>query len=215
MGPKIQEVGGGATTGLANDFVRLLQQGINTGSFGGTSAAQQAGAANPAGSTQGIFGVLNDILSGGGGNIGGAFQQLIQQDVDRQAGELRSRFTTGGGTAFGTPAAFGEALLRAESAPRITSAVGDLQLRALGQILPGIFGMAQQGTAPRETIATPSTFSQILQAGAPIAAALIRPNSLNIGGGSGGGNTPTMGGGSYFNPKPFQDWFKSSTPTLR
>lgn len=168
MGTKFKEVGGGPATGLANDFISFLQGGLNTGSFGGTSAAQRTQGANPVGATQGIAGVLNDILSGGAGQLGGSLQQLISRDTDRQADALRARFGLGGGTAFGTPAAFAEGTLRSEQAPNLVNAIGGLQLNAIGQLLPLMAGLAGRGISQRETIAQPSPWASAAAIGAPI-----------------------------------------------
>lgn len=206
MGTKYKEVGGGPATGLANDFVKFLQGGLNTGSFGGVSATQQAQNANPMGSTYGIAGVLNDILSGGGGRIGGSLQDLISRDTERQAGALRSRFGLGGGTAFGTPAAYAESNLRSQQAPQLTQAIGGLQLQALGQILPLLAGFASKGISQRETVASPSPWASAAAIGAPIIGAglgALAGNPMagaaigNAVGGSFGGmgqSTPFMSG---------------------
>lgn len=207
MGTKYKEVGGGPATGLGNDFIKFLQGGLNTGSFGGVSAAQRTQGADPMGSTQGIAGVLNDILSGGAGQIGGSLQQLISQDTNRQADALRSRFGVGGGTAFGTPAAYAESQLRSQQAPQLTQAIGGLQLQALSQILPMIGGFASKGVSQRENVASPSPWASAAAIGAPIIGAglgalagnplagLSLGSSLGgLGGGGGGLQTPFMSG---------------------
>jgi hypothetical protein len=168
MGTKYKEVGGGPATGLANDFIGFLQGGLNTGSFGGGSATQRTQGANPVGQTQGIAGILNDILSGGAGQLGGSMQDLISRDTNRQADALRARFGLGGGTAFGTPAAYAESNLRAEQAPNLVNAIGGLQLGAIGQILPLIAGLAGRGISQRETVASPSPWASAAAIGAPI-----------------------------------------------
>lgn len=197
MGTKYKEVGGGPATGLANDFVGFLQSGLNTGSFGGVTAAQRTQGANPIGATQGIAGVLNDILSGGAGQLGGSLQQLISQDTERQAGALRSRFGLGGGTAFGTPAAYAESQLRAQQAPQLTQAIGGLQLSAIGQLLPLIAGLAGRGISQRETIASPSPWASAAAIGAPIIGAGLGALAGNPLAGASIGNAvgQSLGGG--------------------
>ena len=165
MGLQEKTVGGGAATGLANDFVKFLQNGLNTGTFG-------TGDANSM--DHGIGSVLNNLFSAGGGAVGGSLADQISKETDRNAAALRARFGVNGGTSFGTGAQFAEGLLRSESAPKITSAIGNLQLSALSPILQTIFGLSQKGLPQAETIDTPSTFSQIAQgigAVAPIIAA--------------------------------------------
>lgn len=150
MGMKYKEVGGGSATGLADNFVQFLQQGLQTGSFGAGTASGQANAANPVGSTNGIAGVLNDILSGGAGNLGGSLAKMLQTQQANDVSGIRSRFGVGGGTAFGTPGQYAEATYRAQAAPQIATAVGGLQMNALSQLLPIIANLSGKGIAQRE-----------------------------------------------------------------
>lgn len=173
MGMKYKEVGGGSATGLADNFVQFLQQGLQTGSFGAGTATGQAGAANPYGSTAGIAGVLNDILSGGGGNLGGSLGQLLKTQQNNDVESLRARFGVGGGTAFGTPAQYAESTYRAQAAPQIATQVGGLQMNALNSILPLIASLSQKGIAQREGTYQPSTLAQVAQVGLPIAGATL------------------------------------------
>lgn len=228
MGTKTKEVGGGPATGLANDFVGFLQGGLGSGTFGGGASAGQAGAANPVGATQGIAGILNDILSGGAGQIGGSMQQLISQDTNRQADALRSRFGVGGGTAFGTPAAYAESQLRSQQAPQLVNAIGGLQMQTIAPLLQLMAGLSQKGISQRETVASPSPWASAAAIGAPIigaglgalagnpmAGSAIGSSIGNAFGGMGGstpfmsGNQGLMGGtnmgigsGGYGNPSP-------------
>lgn len=188
MGTKYKEVGGGPATGLANDFISFLQGGLNTGSFGGTSAAQRAQGADPMGATQGIAGVLNDILAGGAGQLGGSLNQLISRDTERQSDALRARFGLGGGTAFGTPAAYAESNLRSEQAPKLANAVGGLQLGAIGQLLPLIAGLAGRGISQREVVASPSPWASAAAIGAPIIGAGLGALAGNPMAGAAAGN---------------------------
>lgn len=173
MGTQFKEVGGGPATGLANDFVSFLQNGLMSGSFGGGTAGQRFAGANPMGSSMGIAGVLNDILAGGAGQLGGSMQQMISQDTNRQADALRSRYGVGGGMGFGTPAAFAESMLRSEQAPKLTQAIGGLQMQALNQLMPIMAGLAGKGISQRETIAQPNPVASGVAAVAPIAGAII------------------------------------------
>ena len=175
MGPahKYRESGGGPATGLANDFVGWLQQALQTGSFGGGTAGQRAGGADPFGSTSGISGILNDLLSQGGGRVGGAYSDMISKQGERDVNALRSRFGYSGGTAFGTPAAHGEALLRSETAPKLTAAIGGLQMGALSQLLPIFAGLSGKGIAQREGYLEPAGWLSAIQTAAPFIGAGI------------------------------------------
>lgn len=191
-GPRYREAGGGPATGLANDFVKFLQDGLNTGSFGGVSATQRLQGSDPIGATAGIAGVLNDILSGGAGKLGGSLNEMISRSINDQAGALRARFGAGGGTAFGTPAAYAEGVLRSQAAPALTNAIGGLQLSALGQILPMIAQIAGRGITQRQGYLQPNQTASTIASLAPFASAglsLFAPNPLA---GLGGAGASTM-----------------------
>lgn|SRR5574338_146325 len=222
MGTQVKEVGGGPATGLANDFIKFLQSGLNSGTFGGATAATGAMNANPFGSTTGIAGVLNDILSGGAGNLGGSLQEMISKQGERDVNSLRARFGASGGTAFGTPAAYAESLLRSETAPKLATAVGGLQLQALQPLLGLMAGLSSKGISQRETIAQPSPLANALSIGAPIlGGALAGPLGGYLGGLFGGGmpsgpvpnptipgiNLPALPSNSF-------DWTKFLGPTF-
>lgn len=168
MGPRQSSVGGGPATGLANDFVGFLQNALNTGTFGGAASAGQAAGANPIGATTGIAGILNDLLAGGAGQIGGNMNQMIAKDTDRQAQMLRERYTQGGGVGYGSPAANAEALLRSESGAKMTQATGQLQMAALMPILQMIMGLSGKGISQREDVLSPNPWMQGLSALAPL-----------------------------------------------
>lgn len=172
MGMKTKEVGGGPATGLANDFTNWLQAGLNTGTFGAGTAAYGATNANPVANTAGISGVLNDILAGGGGNIGGSLNTLISKDTERQAQALRARYGAGGGVGYGSGASLAEAQLRSESAPKLTTAIGTLQLQALAPLIQAMFGIANKGISQREVIAQPSGAAQAVGIAAPLLGAI-------------------------------------------
>lgn len=174
MAPKTKEVGGGPATGLADDFVKWLSQGLNTGTFG---SGQPAGA-DAFGATQGIGSYLNDILSGGAGKVGGATQQLITTQGNRDADALRARFGAGGGTAFGTGAQFAEGVLRSETAPKITQAIGGLQQNALSMLLPVFANIAQKGITQRTIQQTENpwmTAGKLGLQGGALAASIFAP----------------------------------------
>lgn len=159
MGAKTKEVGGGPAVGLGQDIINFLQQGLSTGTFGGGASAAAFNGANPMTSTQGIAGFLNDILSGGAGNVGGSMQSMIQKDADRNAQAMRARYSMGG-TGFGTPAAYGEAMLRSETGPKMATAVGGLQLQTVLPLLQMIMQMGSKGITQRQTVAEPNPWMQ-------------------------------------------------------
>jgi len=140
MGYKERTIGGGPATGLAEDFTGFLKNLINTGSFGGGTAGQQAGAANPMGDTQGIMGLLNSIVSNPQADQ--SVQQLISKDIERGRNDLRARFGAGGGMAYGTPAAFAEGLYQAEQAPRTAIAMDQMAQQRVASLMP-FFQMIQ------------------------------------------------------------------------
>jgi hypothetical protein len=146
MGAKYKEYGGGPATGLADNFIQFLSQGLNTGSFG----AGQAAGGDAMGQTQGIAGVLNDILSGGAGNLGGSMAQLIRNDTTDQVNQMRARFGASGGTAYGTGAQYGEGVLRSKQAPALTTAVGNLQMGAIQNLMGIMASLAGKGIAQRQ-----------------------------------------------------------------
>lgn len=148
MGAKYKEYGGGPATGLADNFIQFLSQGLNTGTFG----AGQAAGGDAMGQTQGIAGVLNDILSGGAGNLGGSMAQLIKNDTNDQVNALRARFGAAGGTAYGTGAAYGEGVLRSKQAPALTTAVGNLQMGAIQNLMGIMAQLAGKGIAQRQGV---------------------------------------------------------------
>jgi hypothetical protein len=152
MQSKYKEYGGGQSTGLANDFMSFLSQGLNTGTFGTGNAM----GSDSYSTTTGMAGVINDILSGGAGEIGGSMQDMITRSNDRSVNDMRSRFGVQGGTAFGTGAQFAEGTMRAEQAPMLTSTIGQLQMQMLAPILQMMFGAAQKGTSQRQGTMSPS-----------------------------------------------------------
>jgi len=205
---KYKEVGGGPATGLAGDFVSMLQQGL-FGSFGGPTAGARMAGANPYAQSMGVAGVLNDILSGGAGELGGSLATLMSRQTDRDVAGLRSRFGMTGGMGFGTPAAFAESMYRAEAAPRAAMAVGGLQMQALQQLLPILANISGRGISQRETVAQPGTGASIIAsvapivgtvlgaaAGGPPGAAMGAQMGSQIGG---GGPSGPVGNGRYIN----------------
>ena len=210
MAPKYKEYGGGPATGLANDWVQFLSQGLNTGRFG---AGNPAGG-DAMGQTIGIAGVLNDILSGGAGNLGGSLASLIRNDTNDQVNQLRSKFSAGGGTAFGTGSQYAEGVLRSKQAPQLANAIGNLQLGAVMQIL-GLTGQtAGKGITQRQGVMEENP----LMTGFKIAAPLIQAGLMSMGGGASlnpaagagaGGVDPTM-----FGPLPGVSLTPSGLPGI-
>lgn len=139
----------------------------------------------------GIAGILNDLLSGGAGQVGGSMQQMIHADTERGANALRARFGAGGGTAFGTPGAYAESLYRAEAAPRATQAVAGLQLQALFPIMQMMAALAGRGISQRETIAQPNpVVSGLTALAGGLQAAGGMANTFSGLGSMGGGGMP-------------------------
>lgn len=167
MGPKYKEYGGGNAQGLGNDWIQFLQSGLK-GNFGVGSGMDQ---------TLGAAGVLNDILSGGAGKMGGSIGDLIHRDIERQRGDLHSRYSAFGGSGYGTPAANAESLFSAEAAPRAGMAIGNLQLDTLKSILPLIASTAGRGITQRQGVFEPSGWEKALQYIAPIAATALAPST--------------------------------------
>lgn len=173
MGTKYKEVGGGAASGVGNEWATFLGNGLATGSFGGMTPGQRLGGSNPVGQTGGIAGVLNDILSGGAGNLGGALGHLLQTQQTNDIADLRSRFGVGGGTSFGSPAAFAESQYRSQVAPQIATQVGNLQLGALSQLFPQFANLAQIGIPKAEVVGQQSPWLQAAQLGLGAASAAL------------------------------------------
>lgn len=173
MGAKTKTVGGTkGGMGLSDDFVSMLGQLLNGGHTG-----RPAGS-NAVANTQGVAGVLSDILAGGGGNVGGSLATLLKQSQERNVNNLRARFGASGGSGFGTPAAYAESNYRAEAAPQIATQVGQLQLQALGPVLQSIMGVYDKNTAQAQTIQQKSGLAQVagtLGALAPIAGTILAP----------------------------------------
>lgn len=181
MGSKVSTIGGGSATGLGNNFVQWLQNGLNTGSFGGGGPAGSGAMTQ----TQGMAGVLNDILSGGAGKLGGALQDTINRTNTQNINDLRARYGAFGGTGFGTPAAFAESNYRAAEPAQTTTAIGNLQLSALQPLLSSIYGLSQKGIPQAESVIQPSGFSQALQGLGSIAgplSSLFMPLTSGMGG---------------------------------
>lgn len=187
MGAKYSEKGGGPAVGLGQDWVQWLSQGLNTGSFG---------TGNPAGTdaygrTMGLSGVLNDILSGGAGNLGGSLGALLQQQQTNDIGALRGRFNVGGGTAYGTPGMNAEVAYRAQAAPQIATQVGQLQMGALMPLLGMLGETASRGITQRQGVMQPSAFGSAMGMLLPAAGTILGgPLGDRLGGWLGG-----LGGG--------------------
>jgi hypothetical protein len=203
MGTKTREVGGGPAVGLGEDIIKFLQSGLTGGQFGGGATF----GGNAMTHTQGIAGFLNDILSGGAGNLGGSMQQMISRDTDRNAAAMRARYSMGG-TGFGTPAAYGEGVLRSESGPKMAQAVGGLQLQTILPLLQMMMQMGGKGISQRQMIAEPSPWASAASIAAPLIGAgmnLFAPNPF--GGGANSGMLPFM-------PPPANSWMFNNLPGI-
>lgn len=161
MGYNERTIGGGSATGLADSFTAALKGFIDTGSFGGGTAGQQTGAANPMGDAAGIFGLMNSIINNPQADA--SVQEMLTRDINRGRDDIRARFGASGGMGFGTPAAVAEGMYQAESAPRIAMAMDEMATNRLGALLP-IFNMAAQmaalGTPQAQTVMQPSGWMQ-------------------------------------------------------
>ncbi len=89
-----------------------------------------------------------------------SLRQLIEQDTEKQAANLRERFTAGGSSA-GTPAAVAESRFRAEAGPRAGVAVQQLdfqkrqqQIALISQLLGITSGFGAQGFPAAENVVT-------------------------------------------------------------
>jgi hypothetical protein len=195
MGAKTKTVGGTKQgMNLSNDFLGMLGQLLNGGQTG-----RPAGA-NAVANTQGVAGVLSDILAGGGGKVGGSLATLLAQSQERNVNNLRARFGASGGTAFGTPAAYAESNYRAQEAPEIATQVGQLQLNALAPLLQSYLNVFDKNTPQAQTIQQKSTLGQIagtLGQLAPIAGTILAPG---IGSAVGGAIAGATNGGAAENP---------------
>lgn len=202
---KYKTVGGGAATGLGNDFASFLQQGLNTGTFG---AGSPAGYGAPA-QAGGIAGFLNDVLSGGAGKLGGSLAKILQTQQTSDVANLRSRFGVGGGTTFGTPGAYAESTYRSQAAPQIATAIGGLQSNVLQQLLSSLNNIGGRGIPQAETVGVQSPWTQAAGLAAPVLGGILGgPAGAGIGsflGGmfGGGSSTGSTGAGGFnFNMMP-------------
>ena len=147
---EVVERGGGAAAPVAEDFASFLQSALAGG-------GQPLGR-DPVGQTTGIMQALNELIAGP--DVRGqqsAVQQIIQTDTERQAANIRERFTAGGGSR-GTPSAVAEGLFRSEVTPRIARETGRLDLianqqriQALMPFLQLLSGFAGRGVPQAET----------------------------------------------------------------
>lgn len=204
MGASTKEIGGGGATGLANDFTSALQSLLNTGGMG------TAGSPNPFGSTSGIMGLLSDLLQPGGGKAGGAIQERLGKQQERDVNGLRARFTQGGGQAFGTPAQYAESNYRAEVAPNITTAISGLQMQALGPLLQAITQLSGKGISQRQTVESPGLAGQILGPIASIAKSASSFAHPSFGAGTSGGSV----GENFSKPATFGQSFDLGSADL-
>ena len=196
MGSQQKQLSNSAT-GFSNNFMSLLQ-GLLTGGTGGANAAGQFNASNPFGSTMGgASGILQNILSPGAGQLGGALATQLAQSQTQNVDALRERYGAFGGTSLGSPASSAEAQYRAYATPQITSAIGNLQLGAISPLLNAAYGMANRGVT--QPYLQPSAFTQFLQGASGVAnlagSVIGAANGVGGGGGGGGAFASTMGNG--------------------
>lgn len=159
MTPTSRTVGGSPVPGLPQDFMNFLQQGLTTGMFG--NPGQAAWGAQPIGQTQGLAGMLNDVLSGGAGKLGGSLQQIIQQQQAGDVANLRARYSMGG-TGTGTPSGYAESLYRAQAAPRAAVQIGNLQRSWAEPLMQMMYGLTQRGTPQAVTTLQQSPLMQMM-----------------------------------------------------
>lgn len=168
MSYKERTVGGGPAKQLGQDWTKFLSQFINSGSFGGSTASQQTNAADPAGSAQNIFSLLNSIISNPQADK--SVQDLISRDTERGRNALQESF--GGGTSTGSPAAFAQALYESEQAPRQAVAMDEMARNRLASLLP-LFGFANQtasqGIPQAQSTLEPPPWLQAVNTGLDIA----------------------------------------------
>lgn len=143
MGQKTETVrtGDSPAVGLAGNFIDFLEPFL-TGSGVGTRPIQMNDGPNRTG---GIASILNDILSGGAGKLGGSLQELVQQSINDEVGAVRARFGASGGTSRGTPAAVAESVVRSRAAPQLAATVGNLQLQTILPLLQLVQGLSGRG----------------------------------------------------------------------
>lgn len=189
MGYEEKTVGGGSAKGLGEDFTRFLSELINTGSFGGGTAGQQFNAEDPANDTQGIFGLLNSIISNPQADQ--SVQQLISKDITRGRNDLRARFGASGGMGFGTPAAVAEGVYQAEQAPRTAVALDEMSRARLASLMP-LFGItrdiAGRGITQAQAALQPNGWLQGINLAMDVA-----NTAANFIPGGGGGETNSRG----------------------
>jgi hypothetical protein len=86
---------------------------------------------------------------------------------------MRSRFGASGGMAFGTPAAYGEALLRSETAPKMAQVMQQGQLAAISQLLPIFANLSGKGITQREGTLSPPAWQSAAAIALPVAGTVI------------------------------------------
>lgn len=161
MGYNERTVGGGPARGLAKDFTGFLQDFITTGSFGGGTAGQQAGVANPMSDAANVFGLLNSIINNPQADQ--AVQDQISKTQDRNVNQIRARFGTSGGSAFGSPAAFAENQYRAEATPQVAMAMDQMAQNRLASLMPFFtqaMGISGMGIPQTQTTMQPNGWMQ-------------------------------------------------------
>lgn len=200
MGINYKTVGGSqGGKELSSDFIDSLSKILN-----GPNATGQLAGAGAMTSGTGALSALSDILSSGGGKVGGGLAQLLSKSQERNVNNLRARFGAQGGSAFGTPAAVAESAYRAEAAPQIATQVGSLQLQALSPFINALMGIYGHEVPGAQTVGQKSFGANLASAVGglvPLAANLAMPG-LGGAGGAGGISmdkiAPQMSPGNFF-----------------
>lgn len=204
MGAKPTTIGGGKSTGVANDFASQLQQWLSQG-FGSVPGAQQTagdnlGRSNPGGQVSNLTQAFQALFSGGNG-LANSVQQVADIRRKENVGDIRSRYALGG-TGYGTPAASGEARFLAEFDPAVAGQVGSIQMdgitKALSLLMPLFQQQVDKGTPQAQTVMKPSGFTDAISTigqVAGIAAPFVMPGLGGAASFAGGGipKAPAMG----------------------
>lgn len=161
MGNRYKEVGGGPAVGLADNWIKNLQSFMGGGSTPGAQMTRagnnqaQAGTAgaltNTGNGPGGIYNIIQDILSQGGGSLGGHLGSQIERGVNEGRADVASRFSSvGGGQGSSTAQAI--ARYNAEQADAVPLGVANLQMSTIQPLLQMIQQMAGRGVTQREGV---------------------------------------------------------------
>jgi hypothetical protein len=183
MGVNTKEMGGGSAKPVANEFGKMLLQGLQ-GGFGAVPG--QAGASG------GLGGYLQMLLSGQGAQ-GAVTQAEIAKK--KAIGDLRERYSLGG-TGYGTPTATAEAQYRANVDPQIANIQSQNIAQALSMILPAYQQAFGLGTPQAQLVQTPSFGANLIGGVTSLAGAAAPFLAPGIGSAVG----PALGSLAQFSP---------------